>query len=45
MEKNFDCDYKYGEFMDLYDENKKLTGEKKFREKGEKLNVQMEDIR
>lgn len=32
-------DSKYGEFMDLYDENKNLTGEKKFREKGGKLKV------
>ena len=39
MEKKFDCDHKCGEFMDLYDENKNLTGEKKFRRKGEKLNV------
>ena len=31
--------YKDGEYMDLYDSNKKLTGEVKFREKGEKLEV------
>ncbi len=30
---------KYGEYTDLYDENKKLTGEKLFREKGTKLKV------
>lgn len=30
---------KYGEYTDLYDENKKLTGEKLFREKGTKLIV------
>lgn len=30
---------KYGEYIDLYDENKKLTGEKLFREKGNKLAV------
>lgn len=29
----------YGELTDLYDENKELTGEKLFREKGTKLNV------
>lgn len=29
----------YGEYTDLYDENKKLTGEKLFREKGTKLVV------
>lgn len=31
--------YKDGEYMDLYDSNKKLTGEVKFRKKGEKLEV------
>lgn len=31
--------YKDGEYMDLYYSNKKLTGEVKFREKGEKLEV------
>ena len=30
---------KYGEYTDLYDENKNLTGEKLFREKGTKLIV------
>ena len=30
---------KYDEYTDLYDENKKLTGEKLFREKGNKLAV------
>ena len=30
---------KYGEYTDLYDENKKPTGEKLFREKGTKLKV------
>ena len=30
---------KYGEYTDLYDENKKITGEKLFREKGTKLKV------
>ena len=30
---------KYGEYTDLYDENKKLTGEILFREKGTKLKV------
>lgn len=32
-------DNKIGEFTDLYDENKKLTGEVLFREKGTKLEV------
>lgn len=32
-------DGKYGEYTDLYDENKNLTGEKLFREKGTKLIV------
>lgn len=31
--------YKDGEYMDLYNSNKKLTGEVKFRKKGEKLEV------
>lgn len=29
----------YGEYTDLYDENKQLIGEKLFREKGTKLEV------
>lgn len=29
----------YGEYTDLYDDNKNLTGEKIFREKGTKLEV------
>ena len=39
VEKNMLENGKYGEYTDLYDENKNLTGEKLFREKGTKLIV------
>lgn len=33
-----------GEYVDLYDENKKLTGEKVFRERGKKAITPKGDI-